>query len=696
MILNEVKPNVEILGEMEEKFFSVSDLGMIFNILRSKLYSNAVLAICREISCNARDAHREAGKPDLPIQISLPTYMEKSYKIKDWGPGISPDRVEKIFINYASSTKRHDNTQTGAFGIGSKSPFAYTDSFSIVTIHQGIRYNYNAYIDATKIGKLALSGQTPTDEPDGTEIIVPVMDKDFNNFTIFTEQACRHWDVKPIIKGGEIQWGTPKLLLEGNGWAIAHTGDHYGRHCKVIIDGIEYPLELEAIRKRADPQVIDAARGNLMLYFGVGQLALTANREQLSLDEPTQALIRNRLEEVVKDVKKGIQDKLDSFDNLWDANIYYRYSLKAGFNSLRFLGEMKWNDIVVDDDYRTLACPAFTFTKGGGRRSKDPNRLVRHSTHNFQFGENIGIYINDLSLKEPTPRHVRKAFDDDPSLQTLLLIVPTDKITETVLNDTLHLDKMKPKYLSSITKASSRAYTPASSRLLIFKFDAKSCAFRQVSYASLDEEPNLKVLCKTIKDAGNNSRRCSLRDGYSLSWNNLQNLADKFTSYSFYGVDASIPQERLDEEFSEFMEIEDFIDEMVFPDSSTANYTEVKVIKEKARLLNESWWRHAADWKKEILDPQSRFLQAIELHKKVRDISVQDSNNLLYLYESLKGEITSEAMKEYLKLHPELDLEKINRDVKERYPLIHHMDHYSTTELPQFAEYVNLIDQTKP
>jgi hypothetical protein len=697
MELNDIKPNVEVLGDdMEEQFFSIADTGMVFNILRNKLYSNAVLAICREISCNARDAHREVGTPDLPIQISLPTYMEKSYKIKDFGPGISPDRMSNIFIKYTASTKRKDNVQTGGFGLGAKTPFSYSDSFSIVTIHGGIRYNYNCFIDPTKVGKIALSGQVPTDEPSGTEIIIPVLDKDFQQFAMFTEQACRHWSVKPVIKGGEIQWTNPKMLLEGNGWSIAHTGDHYGRHCKVIIDGIEYPLEIDTIRKWADSQVIDSARGNLMLYFGVGQLSLSANREQLSLDEPTQAIIRARLEEVVKDIKKGIQEKLDSFDNLWDANIYYRYSLKAGFSSLAFLGEIKWNDIVVNDSYINLACPAFTYSKDGGRRSKDPNKLTRRNTHNFQFGEHIAVYINDLALKEPTPRHVRKAFDDDPTLETLLLIVPTDKVTEQVLNDTIHLDQMKVKRLSSITKASTRAYTPASSRLLIFKFDVNSCAFRQVSYASLDEEANLKVLCKTVKDAGTNTRRCSLKDGYSLSWNNLQTLARKFTAYSFYGVDASVPQERLDEEFSEFMEIEDFIDEMVFPDSSTANYTEIKVVKEQSRLLCETWWRHAADWKKEVLNPQSKFLQAIETHAKVKSISAQDSSNLLYLYESLKGEITSAAMKEYLKLNPELDLEKTNRAIHDRYPLVHHMNYYNATELPQFAEYVNLIDQAKP
>ena len=76
MKLSEAKPYFESSGDMQEHFFSIQDQGMIFDILRSKMYSNPILAICREITSNARDAHREIGRPDLPIQIHLPVGLE--------------------------------------------------------------------------------------------------------------------------------------------------------------------------------------------------------------------------------------------------------------------------------------------------------------------------------------------------------------------------------------------------------------------------------------------------------------------------------------------------------------------------------------------------------------------------------------------------------------------------------------------
>src|SRR3989338_8230683 len=88
----------------------------LFEILRNKLYSDKIGSICREIACNARDAHREADKSNEPIEIHFSSLVNPTFKVKDFGVGISPDRLENIFIKYASSTKKNDNSQTGGFG----------------------------------------------------------------------------------------------------------------------------------------------------------------------------------------------------------------------------------------------------------------------------------------------------------------------------------------------------------------------------------------------------------------------------------------------------------------------------------------------------------------------------------------------------------------------------------------------------
>lgn len=681
---------------MEEQFFSIKDQGMIFDILRNKMYSNPILAICREISCNARDAHREVGTPEVPIHIHLPNNLEQYYKIKDFGPGISPDRMLNIFIQYTASTKRNDNLQTGGFGLGAKTPFSYSDSFSIVTNHNGTQYNYGCAIDETKVGKMALLSKSPTKEPNGTEIIIPVKPVDFRAFADWTEQATRHFEVKPVIKGGAIKWQEINKVLEGSHWAISASAV-WQRAAKLVIDGIEYPLELEALRKYADSKLVDAARGNLILYFGVGELSLSASRENVYLDKPTQEKIRQRLDEVVAEIKQRVDDKIANFPNLWDANLYYRKDLTQAFSNIGFLGNLAWQGISLQpNSYLHLGCPVFRFTKGKYSRKygTDPNKLTRFGGKEFSFEENAALFINDLPLKEPTPRHVKKAFDDDPKLQNVFIICPTDVITQDSLNKSIHLDKMGAQLLSTITKATGRAYTPATSRLLVFKFDTGAAAFKQVSYSSLEEDANTKVLCLLSKESYPSSRQLILKNNKNISLSAMKTMCDKFPGTSFYGVDSAVPADRIEEDFSDFGDIEEFIDEKILSNTSI-NYVEIKFATSHNYHVDEKMLKNYAKLKSMIADPNSFFLKRLELHNKIKQLCECESDlGLLYIYESVHGNVESSDIEKFVKDNPDQDLEKVNTLFGQKYPLLAHVNSYKYHQIVNhIADYVNLIDK---
>ena len=111
-----------------------ADMGLVLEILRSKMYKNPIGAICREVASNSRDANREAEN-NVPIEISINdsplSASDVTISFKDAGPGISPERMADVFVNYGSSTKRDSDQFTGGFGLGAKTPFSYTDNFSI-------------------------------------------------------------------------------------------------------------------------------------------------------------------------------------------------------------------------------------------------------------------------------------------------------------------------------------------------------------------------------------------------------------------------------------------------------------------------------------------------------------------------------------------------------------------------------------
>jgi len=692
MKLSDVKPYFESSGEMQEHFFSIQDQGMLFDILRSKMYSNPILAICREITSNARDAHREVGTPDRPVHIHLPFGLEPQYKIKDFGPGISPDRMVNIFIKYTASTKREDNVQTGGFGLGAKTPFSYSDTFEVTTVHDGTRYSYTCLIDDTKVGKLVLLDQRPSSEENYTEISIPVKPLDFNLFRQYTEQACRHWDVKPVITGGQISWEKLNKIAEGPGWAIAATND-YNRHAKLVIDGIEYPLELDTLRKYADPKLIDAARGNFIMYFGVGELSLSATRENIFLDKPTQDKIRARLDQITKEIRKTISDKIDKFQNLWDANVYYRKELNSVFSNLHFLGKLFWKTHELTNGHVDIKCTLYSFTRGKYSRKygTDPNKLTRSLGRTLYFEEGVQLYINDLPIKEPTPRHVKKAFDDDPNLKTMIVICPNDKQSEADLNTTIHLDEMAPKRLSAITKASSRAYTPAASRLLIFKFDLAASAFRQVSYDAMDEDQNDKVLCLLNRDQYSN-RNPVLANKQLLNLTALKALIEKNPSVSFYGVDKDTDPKRLEEEFNDFTKLDDFIEKKVLNNKSI-NYVEIKFAQNHTYDVDSRWLKHLDKLEPMITNKQSPFLTRLELHKVVNKLSGND-RSLLDIYESVKGEIKEATLRQFVKDNPNWDIKEINKAYEKTYPLLNAINTWDMHKiLDHVASYVNMVDK---
>lgn len=694
MKLNKTRSHLESSGELAAQFFGIHDTGALFNILRKQVYSNPILAICREVSCNARDAHREVGTPEIPVVIHLPNNFEPYYKIKDFGPGISPDRMNNVFIKYTASTKNDDNLQTGGFGLGAKTPFSYADSFSITTIHNGIKYYYNCVIDETQVGKLILTDQEKTSEKNGTEIMVPVMAKDFNYFRVYTEQACRHWEVKPTIENGEITWQEPKIVLSGDKWAVAMSS-HGNQEARCIIDGIEYPLDLYSLKNYADTSLINAVNGQIVMYFGVGELTIAISRENIYLDDKTQNLVRARLDAITKELKQRAEAKMASIPTYWEANIYYNTELRASFNNIDFLGKLEWKGLPLIRNHFSTNTPTYSFTKGKHSRKYglDPNKLSRSSDYYVRFDKNTVLYFNDLPLKEPTPRHVKKAFDEDSSLHKVYVICPSDKVDKDALFKGFHLEEMGIKMLSTITKATARAYTPPAARLLLFKFDSRAAAFRQVSYASVDEDKGEKILCTLKRRSDNGYRYAILKNGQELCYNSLRSLVRRYPNHSFYGVDETASADRIKEDFSDFTKAEDFITKEVLVNANM-DFTKIKFANNYHSAFDNKMYSIHDSMKPRIKGPKSLYLECMELQKKLKDLASKMDIELLRLYESVNGPINESEFQTLLHKNPDLDVHKLKKAFNKKYPLLEHIDSWSYKDIvPQLADYVNLIDK---
>lgn len=260
----------------EEVTFKLdSESPFIFELIRNKIYSDPIGSICREICDNARDAHREVGKQDKPIEIFLPgDYLT----IKDYGPGLSEERVKQIYTIYGKSSKRSDNSQGGGFGIGAKTPFAYTDQFEIETVHDQMKYCWLSYLDESNIGKLKLVSQQETLEENYTAIRIPVKYNDRDRFTrkivYYTKNYYLAGDATPHYIGQPQDIHKHNTMSPTRTWAIFDKMN-YDSSYNVVLNGIPY-----------DADNIYLPEG-CVLIFNIGDLDISGTREALQYTTKT-------------------------------------------------------------------------------------------------------------------------------------------------------------------------------------------------------------------------------------------------------------------------------------------------------------------------------------------------------------------------------------------------------------------------
>lgn len=190
-----------VIGGAATIDFGISSSAEFFNILSSTLYKDQILAVVREVLCNAWDAHIEAGRTHIPVEITLTT---DKFMIKDVGTGIHRDDMGLIYGTYGNSTKKNDGQQTGGFGLGCKAPFAYTDHFEVISCHDGVRMIYNlSKSSAAAQGKPGIVpiASFPTQDT-GLQVSIGIHNRtDFERFRALIQRIAKNGDMNMQVNG---------------------------------------------------------------------------------------------------------------------------------------------------------------------------------------------------------------------------------------------------------------------------------------------------------------------------------------------------------------------------------------------------------------------------------------------------------------------------------------------------------------
>ncbi|CAB4126029.1 hypothetical protein UFOVP181_209 [uncultured Caudovirales phage] len=318
MLLNNAPANEAVLSNVGEiGDFKIKASAKAFNILSSGLYANKIRAIIRELSCNAVDSHVAAGKADTPFDIHLPNQMEPWFSIRDYGTGLSHEQIVSIYTTYFESTKTDSNDFIGALGLGSKSPFSYTDNFTVTAIKDGKKGIYSAFINGDGVPSIAQMMTEDTTEPNGIEIKMSVNDQyDFRKFRDEARTVYTHFKLRPVISGArdfdfyEVEYDTRDIIP-----GVHSMKNEY--HSVAVMGNIAYPIDVPNASDNLG-QLYNLVRCGLELHFDIGELDFQASREGLSYIPSTIAAIKSKLEAVNAVLATRVAEEANAIENLWE------------------------------------------------------------------------------------------------------------------------------------------------------------------------------------------------------------------------------------------------------------------------------------------------------------------------------------------------------------------------------------------
>lgn len=313
---------------------------MVFQMFTKNIYSNPIGTVVREITSNCFDSHVEAGiKAPVLIKKSFDDQTNTHYiSFIDYGVGMSPDRIKNVYAVYFESTKRADNQQIGGFGIGAKSILAYKrptgygtgeydNSFYVITVYNGVKYYY-CIVEGTDSPEISLLHEEETTEHNGTEVRIPVLEKDLDTFAKeMVRQLYYFEDI--IFEGFENTRYGDTLLNEYqiiHGKTFLYRGTEYSSTMHVCLGRVAYPIDYDVLGLNSRNYYIPVA-----VKLEVGEINVTASREQLDYSEHTIKVLKKKLDEVKAEITQLL---IKQYENIVTLKDYFQFENE--FGELRF------------------------------------------------------------------------------------------------------------------------------------------------------------------------------------------------------------------------------------------------------------------------------------------------------------------------------------------------------------------------
>jgi hypothetical protein len=317
---------IEIQGSTEESTdFRLELNAKAFRVLSSGLYKDKIGSIVREICSNAYDGHVAGGNPTQAFELHLPDAFEPWFSVKDFGIGLSKEEIKSIYTSYFTSTKDKTNDFIGSFGLGSKSPFSYTDQFTITSTKEGITSVHSAYLKPCGTPSIIEMHSQTSFEPSGVEIKMSVKAEDYRSFAEAAKNQLAFFETKPVFTNAPYNFA---VLSPFEGKKIEFAGTNFKaiaekRGIMIVQGNVAYPLDVQLLGQAATREALDfinnlANNFYVAVYFNIGEINVTASREGLEYTKETIENILATFAGIQQEVEASIKDRVKNAKSNWE------------------------------------------------------------------------------------------------------------------------------------------------------------------------------------------------------------------------------------------------------------------------------------------------------------------------------------------------------------------------------------------
>jgi hypothetical protein len=321
------EPTEHLIGQQNQTLsFGVSSDPALMAMLSTGLYTYPHRTMIQELLFNAWDAHKMNGATETPIDVYINS--TSGLIVRDYGPGIEPGEgdtnIHGTYCIYGYSSKRKDKNMTGGFGLGTKAPFAYTESFSVTSFWGGTKNMY--LVRRVAEDQDGRPGFTPLLKVPSTEnglmVVIPLKTGDEEKTRMVVRDISYlsglkiniHFEEESVeeiraeaIAPGEFYFTDVDTLGKNRVYNITKSKVY------AVYGGVRYSIPRDDYYDSDLNLIYNLLKDDQQMFIGFAPNSLTPtpNRENLNLNEKTKEAIKQvfelfieRFQEIVEPLAK--------------------------------------------------------------------------------------------------------------------------------------------------------------------------------------------------------------------------------------------------------------------------------------------------------------------------------------------------------------------------------------------------------